>query len=282
MCLGQTLKNTHTHTHTNHNKSVSPNTTRGINDFQLVCPCSQRRSVAPAMSLAWWTDQTTTKSAFNWHKKYKNRKQRLSEGSVFTATTTAASQQTAELISGTKLEHFPNSERKTQKNRPDRINKAGEILRLVKCSCSVQKKWFSFVPALIQFTGCVITCPTKPPLTTVVMDTMVKSLKNVQCDWRFEEVSVIVHDPRFCRVHAESAKLLMRLLLLQSLITDPHQCTCCWLQASIIDLTARKWCRNNTNDGGGVWKSSIFLYAAAAKSNPQRSLTFSFQHPRAV
>lgn len=60
---------------------------------------------------------------------------------VCTASTTAASQQTAELISGTKVEHFPNIEKK-QKNKLDLTRthhtKAEDVLRrlfhTMKCS----------------------------------------------------------------------------------------------------------------------------------------------------
>lgn len=98
----------------------------------------------------------------------------MSDDSVCKASTAAASQPPAELIPGTKLEHFPNTERKQSwPQSPSQvllITAEDALCRLMSHNgmwntlfpVVLCRKWISFVSAVIRFPGCVITCPTKP------------------------------------------------------------------------------------------------------------------------
>lgn len=116
----------------------------------------------------------------------------MSDDTVCADSTTAASQQTAELMPGTKAEHFPNSERekeKKERSRPDRSPSQQLLITAEDVLCilshTMKCEFFFFSCSMKQMDFLCAYCDTilklchymsgKALLTMVVMGTMAKA-----------------------------------------------------------------------------------------------------------
>lgn len=205
----------------------------------------------------------------------------MSDDSVCKASAAAASQPPAELIPGTKLEHFPNTDRK--QSWPQSPSQELLITAEDALCCLIShngmwntlfpvvlcRKWISFVSAVIRFPDCVITCLTKPRFKwlswaqchELIMSSFLVglaawlSLLRRACyfvqtlrHWLLSVLSC-------CFIQCEPP--LITPYYFSEIPTIVPEGMCRWLETSIIDWAARKLCRNNINDSSDVKNQSV-------------------------